>query len=228
MVFAGPVFPEWYWGPIFFAVLSGPPLAVVAGATDFAVRRWVRPLRLPQRAALWAGVVAAGTVAILGGRALVDHLRFERASKAAAASFDFTPYAPPTLPPGFDVKLVRADDHFDPVLVMVYDVGRAGYAQGYEQRASTPTLEPGHCSLTRLAGAGTNFFDGPCAQRRTPAGREVFVARSAVLARGREAFAVLDGTLVRLQSSGVPERQVLAWFDALRPVQPARIDFKGP
>jgi hypothetical protein len=90
------------------------------------------------------------------------------------------------------------------------------------------TLEPGRCSLTRLAGTGTTFFEGACEERRTPAGRRVFVARSATVVRGREAFAVLDGTLVRLASSGVPEREVLRWFDALRPVQPATIDFQGP
>jgi hypothetical protein len=45
---------------------------------------------------------------------------------------------------------------------------------------------------------------------------------------GREAFSVLGDTLVRLQSSGVGERVVLAWFDALAPVQPAGIEFKGP
>jgi hypothetical protein len=228
MVFAGPVFTEWYWGPLFFALLFGPPLAVVAGAADFAVRRWVRPLRLPQRAALWAGVLAAGTVAILGGRALMEHVRFERESKAAAAAFDFTPYAPRSLPAGFDGDLVKADSHGAPVLITFYDVAPAGYAFGYQQRASVVALGPRRCSLTRLAGTGTNFFEGPCEERRTPAGRSVWVGRSEAIARGREAFAVLDGTLVRLQSSGVTERDVLQWFDALRPVRPGKIDFKGP
>jgi hypothetical protein len=32
----------------------------------------------PQRAAMWVGVVAGGSLAILGGRALIDHVRFER------------------------------------------------------------------------------------------------------------------------------------------------------
>jgi len=46
-----------------------------------------------------------------------------------------------------------------------------------------------------------------------------------MIARGRDAFAVLEGTLVRLSGSGVAERDVLAWFDALRPVEPGGIDF---
>jgi hypothetical protein len=80
--------------------------------------------------------------------------------------------------------------------------------------------------LSRLAGTGTSFFEGPCEERRTAAGRAVFVGPSRGIVGGRAAFAVLDGTLFRLESRGVAERDVLAWFDALRPVQPAHIDFE--
>jgi hypothetical protein len=37
--FAGPVFPEWYWGPIFFALLFSPPLLAAAFVVDRVVRR---------------------------------------------------------------------------------------------------------------------------------------------------------------------------------------------
>ena len=70
MVFAGAVFPEWYWGPIFFYIVFGLPLSAAAFAVDFAVRRWGRRLSSPQRAGMWLGVVAGGSLAILGGRAL--------------------------------------------------------------------------------------------------------------------------------------------------------------
>ena len=43
---------------------------------------------------------------------------------------------------------------------------------------------------------------------------------------GDEAFALLDGTLVRLQHDRLPDGDVLAYFDALRPVAPEEIDFK--
>ena len=226
-LFAGPVFVEWYWGPIFFLLLFGPPLAVAAFLVDLAVNRWVRRLRGLQRAGLWAGVIVGGALAIVGGREALDHLRFERESKAAARDLDFTPLAPRELPAAFDAGLVRADDEPDrPVLITFYDVAPAGYAHGYQQRAALVELAPGRCSLTRLAGTGTNFFDGPCEERRTRAGRRVFVGASRTITRGRDAFAVLDGTLVRLQSSGVAERDVLTWFDALRPIRPGEIDFK--
>jgi hypothetical protein len=123
-MFAGEVFPEWYWGPIFFYFVFGLPLSAAALAVDFAVRRWVRPLSWPQRAALWVGVVAAGSLAILGGRALIDHLRFERDAKAAAQKLDFAPYAAETLPDGFDEELVRADDFFGGPVLVYFDALR--------------------------------------------------------------------------------------------------------
>jgi len=126
-------------GAAVFALLFGPPLAGAAFVVDFAVNRWVRRLEPLRRAALAAGVVALGTLAIVGGRTLLDHLRFERESKAAAQAFDFTPHAPRALPAGFDAGLVKADDHDASVLITFYDVGRAAYAQGY-QRGARPAV----------------------------------------------------------------------------------------
>ena len=227
MAFAGEVFPEWYWGPIIFSVVFGLPLSAAALTADFAVRRWVRPLSWPQRAGLWAGVVAVGSLAILGGRGLTDHFRFERDAKAAAKQLDFTPYAAETLPDGFDEELVRADDFFGgPVVVSRYAVGSGSFAYAYQQRAPEVSLQEGHCSLRRLAGTGTSFYDGPCREVRTPGGREVFIgALDSATERG-QAFSLLEGTLVRLEHGQVADRDLVAYFDALQPVAPEDLEFK--
>jgi hypothetical protein len=227
MAFAGEVFPEWYWGPIFFYVVFGLPLSAAALAVDFAVRRWLRPLSWPQRAGLWVGVVAAGSLAILGGRGLLDHLRFEREAKAAVRKLDFVPYAPKTLPAGFEEEMVRADDFFGgPVLVSRYAAGSAPYAFAYQQRPGEVSLRNGHCSLRGLVGTGTNFYDGQCRELRTPRGRSVFIGSLGLTTEGGQSFSLLDGTLVRLEHTQVADRDVLAYFDALRPVAPGDLDFK--
>jgi hypothetical protein len=227
MVFAGAVFPEWYWGPIFFYIVFGLPLSAAALAVDFAVRRWVRRLSWPQRAGMWLGVVAGGSLAILGGRALIDHVRFERDAKAAAQKLDFAPYRAETLPAGFDEEMVRADDFFGgPVLVTRYAVGSGPYAFAYQQRPRETSLQDGHCSLRGLAGASTNFYDGPCRELRTPHGRAVFIGALASTTEGGQSFSLLDGTLVRLDHTQVADRDVLAYFDALRPIAPGDLDFK--
>jgi hypothetical protein len=227
MAFAGEVFPEWYWGPIFFSVVFGLPLSAAALAVDFAVRRWLRPLSWPQRAGLWVGVVAAGSLAILGGRGLLDHLRFEREAKAAVRKLDFVPYAPKTLPAGFKEEMVRADDFFGgPVLVSRYAVGSAPYAFAYQQRPAKHSLQAGRCALYGLVGTSTNFYEGPCRALRTPRGRAVFVGALDSSTEGGQSFSLLDGTLVRLEHTQVTDRDVLAYFDALRPVAPDDLDFK--
>lgn len=219
MVVAGPVFTEWYWGPIFFLLVVGPPLSCLALVADFGVRRWVRPLRTRERIALWGIVVVGGSLALAGGRAVIEHIRFEREARAAARSFAFTPQEPRTLPAGFETALLVADAIRAPVLIARYDVDPAGVVFAYQQRAGMARLTDGRCELHDLAGTSTNFFDGPCRAARTPGGREVFLG-------GRDAFTTLGDTLVRLQYSGVRERALLAWFDALRPVAPADLDFQ--
>ena len=227
MAFAGEVFPEWYWGPIFFMVVFGLPLSAAALAVDFAVRRWVRRLAWPERAALWAGVMVGGSLAILGARALIDHVRFERDAKAAAHELDFAPYRAETLPAGFDEEMVRADDFFGgPVLVSRYAVGSGPYAFAYQQRPHEVLLRDGHCSLRGLAGTGTSFYDGPCRELRTPHGRAVFIGGLGNTTEGGQAFSLLDGTLVRLEHLQVADRDVLAYFDSLRPIAPDDIDFR--
>lgn len=154
----------------------GLPLGAAAFAVDFAVRRWVRRLSWPRRAGLWIAVMAGGTLAILGGRALIDHVRFERGARATARHLGFTPYAAKALPAGFEEQLVSADDAFGgPVIVSRYDGGAGAYAFAYQQRPREVSLQDGHCSLRHLAGTGTTFYDGPCRELRTPHGPAVFV-----------------------------------------------------
>jgi hypothetical protein len=228
MVFAGPVFTEWYWGPLFFAVVFGPPLVLVAILADLAVHRWVAPLRGWRRAGLWVAVLAGGPLMILGGQRVIAHLRFERDARAAARVLDFTPYAATSLPDGFSEQLVTANAYRAPVIFSHYDVGPAAYAYSYQERPADVALADGRCELHSLASTSTSFFEGPCREVRTPAGRSVYVGASHTLARGGTAFALLGGTLVRFENVGVAERDVLAYFDALEPVAPDELDFKGP
>jgi len=115
-----------------------------------------------------------------------------------------------------------------PYLSAIYVDSASRYASGHEQRASQVSLRPGRCDVHGLAGLSTNYYEGPCRLLRSPAGREVFDAPSDRLVAGNEAYAVLEGTLVRLEYVGLGEPELLAYFDALRPVDPDEIDFKGP
>jgi hypothetical protein len=85
-------------------------------------------------------------------------------------------------------------------------------------------LTDGACDLPGLKGNPTHDFHNLCRERRTPSGRAVFFGLTEH--RGI-AFALFHGTLVRLeQIDMLPERDVLAYFDALRPVEPDELEFK--
>jgi len=220
---AGPVFTEWYWGPILFIVFYGPPLAAVAFVVDFAVRRRVRPLGTAQRLGLAAAVMSGGAGLLLGGFALADHLRFERDNRAAARTFDFTPYQAGELPESFDEQHVYALGSTARILVSRYDTGlRQVFA--YQQRLAGARLTDGACDLTGLEGSPTGAFHNQCREQRTASGRTVFFG---LTERGGMAFALLDGTLVRLeQIDMLPEADVLAYFEALKPVDVGELEFK--
>jgi hypothetical protein len=54
----------------------------------------------------------------------------------------------------------------------------------------------------------------------------MLMGTSQTVVDGGEAFALLDGTLVRLSHTQVADRDVLAYFDSLKPVSPDELEFK--
>ena len=210
VIFAGEVFPEWYWGPIFFTVLFSPVLVAAAVGTDVVARRVRGPLPLWKRARLWLAAAMVATGVTLAVSALRDHVRFERESRATAAEFRFTAHQPGDLPAGLHEQHVRAQDGYRlPYLVSRYE-GRGAHATAFQQEPVETSLKAGTCSLRHLQGSSSNYFDGPCEALRSASGRAVFTGRSESVVDGSEAFALLDGTLVRLSSVGLSQRDVAA------------------
>jgi len=218
-LFAGPIFNDWYWEPLFRGIFAVPVLVVVAFAVDFAVRRWVRPLEWPLREGLAAGIVLGGTALILGGGLLLESGRFARESRAVARTIDFTAYEPRRLPPPFVLQSAEAGAGAgSPVIHTRYATG-SGYAAATQQRQPGGARTPfnGRCVVT-----GSSV---PCREVRTPNGIPVVMAKpygpSFV-----DASAVLDGTLVNVRASAVAEPSVLAYFDSLEPVDAGELEFK--
>jgi hypothetical protein len=114
---------EWYWDALLFVALFGLPLAAVAVAVDFGVRRWVRPLGVLQRVALAAAVLGGGSALILAGLSLRSDRLVERENRVQAQTLDFTPYQAGELPEPFDKHYVHALGGQLRVLVSGYDTG---------------------------------------------------------------------------------------------------------
>ena len=89
-VLAGPVFTEWYWGPLFAVLLFGPPVSVLAAVLYLVLRR-----RLPGgRVARGAAAYALSALLIVGGWAVVRAYRFEKQEEREARGLGFTLYQP--------------------------------------------------------------------------------------------------------------------------------------
>lgn len=226
-IFAGEVLPEWYWGPLFFLLVFSPVLLAAAVGTDVVVGRLHGPLPLWKRARIWLLAAIVATAAILGVMSLRGHLRFEGESRAAAESINFTAQRPAELPAGLHETRVEAIHGRRTYLVSSYEGSPPIRAYAFEQVPVEVSLRPGACRVSDVEGISSYFFDGPCQALRTASGVAVFTGPSEGTVDGRDAFALLDGTLVRFISVGLSERDVLAWFDSLRPVDVEDIDFKG-
>jgi hypothetical protein len=228
IVLAGPVFPEWYWGPLFFMVVFSPILVAAAVGTDIVVRRMRGRLPLWRRAQLWLAAAVVATLTILAVMSLRGHLRFEGESRAAAAAIHFTVHQPADPPAGMKETSVEARSSRLPHLIRQYQDrrGPGAYAYAFEQEPREVSLRAGACAVYDIEGTSSSFFEGPCDELRTASGRAVFTGPSEGTVDGRDAIALVDGTLVRLVSVGLPDPAVLAWFDSLRPVAVEDVDFK--
>jgi hypothetical protein len=223
VLFAGPIFTGWYWDPIFFAIVFGPFLVGTAFVVDHFVGRRLAVVR---RAALALGVVAGGTLLILGAIDGWRDARFERDAKAVASGIDFTTYEPSQLPQAFSEVRVTADDYGGPALISTYAIAPGGYADAIQQPpGGAVSLEPSHCQVEAKATPGTRVsFNSPCRMLRSQHGVSVYITNPGV--SGIHAFAMLGQTLVRLQYDRAADADVVAYFDSLRPVDIDDVEFR--
>ncbi len=213
MPIAGPVFTEWYWTPIFFAIVYGPPIAAVAGGLYLALRRtrWPRAARAAlalasPRRSCWAAWPRCATV------------KHRRAEAADARSVTFATFAAPGL------HQTRADVFPDYAAKLHLEYEREGGELSLTQVASdADDVTPPRCELHD----GTPFhaWYGPCRSARTPEGRLVAVME---MQTGVPSIAqVRSGTLiVAAAHAPADEADLLALADALRTVDVDDIDWE--
>jgi len=214
VLFAGPIVIEWYWILILVLVVVVPPLVLVGGVSELILRapRRSGPLTWATRRRMWAGVVVGWLQLALVFDVVIPKLRDGGEARATARALDFAPHEPRPLSAAFTVTAVNAT--LDPPrLTSYYLMGSSAVTASQQRPVGRVVAEDGRCALTQL---GPKAF--PCREQRTPAGVSVFFDESRRQVRSRMAFAVLDGTLVRVTFEPLSEDTVLAFFDSLRPV----------
>ena len=202
---AGPVFTEWYWTPIFLAIVYGPPILAVGGGLYLALRR--TRLRRLARAAI---AVVLAPALVIGGVAVWATVKHRRTEAADARTVTFTTFTAP------DFHQTRADvfPRGGSELNLQYERG-GGDLLVSQGAAEDDDLTPPQCDFHD----GTPFvsWDGPCRSARTPRGRLVAVVEMQIGVRS--IVDIRDGTLI-VAGAYAPagEADLLALADALRPV----------
>jgi hypothetical protein len=203
---AGPVFTEWYWGPIFFALVYGPPIVAVAGALYLLGRfTWLRR----RRAARAAIALVLAPALVLGGVAVAATVKHRRTEAADARAVTFATFAAP----GF--HQTRSDVFPDrtPKLHLRYERG-GGELLVTEVASDADDVTPPDCRLHD----GTPYiaWHGPCRAARTPRGRLVTLADMRIGVTSL--VEVRGGTLIVANAYRAGEPELLALADDLRPV----------
>jgi len=221
VLFAGPIVIEWWWFPLFIVVTFVLPAVTVGVISEVILRaRRSGPLTWAKRRRMWGFVVVAAVLLSLVFDVGIPKLQEGREARATTRAFDFTPHEPRPLPALITVVAVSGTPS-PPKLERQLSIG-ASAAAAYEQRlVGRLEAQDGRCALAEIS-PKPRFR---CRERRTPGGISVFFSAFPSQFPRRTAFAVLDGTLVRLAFEPVPEEYVLAYFDSLRPIDKDDIEF---
>ena len=111
MIFAGPVFAEWYWAPVLFAVFFGPFIlataAILTGILAYRARRRGEPLTWPKILGRLLGLAAAITLLVLGAFWAKQRLEDRQLLATQAAAITFQTYEPDWVFPGYAAERVR-------------------------------------------------------------------------------------------------------------------------
>ena len=224
VLFAGPIVIEWYWFPIFIVLVVVLPALTVGAISEVILRaRRSGPLTWAKRGRMWGFVAVALVLLSVVFDVAIPQLQEGREARATARAFDFTPHEPRSLPALFSVTAVSGTPR-PPKLERHYLIGTSGATASEQRPVGRLVAKDGRCALAELS-AKPRFR---CRERRTPGGISVFFSAFPSQLPNRTAFAMLDGTLVRMTFEPLPEEYVLAYFDSLRPVDKDDIEFTRP
>ena len=153
---------------------------------------------------------------VVAGGAVARTVRFERAEAADARAIGFADFEAR----GLHQTRAEVYDGLRPSVQLDLRARRAGELFASQRAARGDDLEPPEC----IVHDGTRYsaYQGPCRAARTPQGRVVTLAD----APDPSLLAVRDGTLVVAGSWQATEADLLAYADALRPVDARDVDWE--
>lgn len=214
MVIAGPVFTEWYWGPVLFLIFFSPILAGLTIALYLVARRRIRR----RRPLLLAGCFALSVGLTLAGGSAWRWVAFERESKAEARRLDFVTF----LPSGYDAQRMEPMVADHAIKLTATYPGPLYLEQ--ERAGPVDASDPARCEIF-IAGPLATFPAslGPCRTVTSPGGVTGLLVDDTPLSA---TYSIREGTLLQVRHPGSAAADALELLDRLEPVDPEEIDFK--
>ena len=232
MIFAGPVFQEWYWGPFFFALFFGPFIltaaAILTGIVAYRARRRAKPLTWLRGLRLFVGLTVALSLLMVGGLWAKERIEESRIIASQAAAITFQTYEPSWVFTDYDALRVR------PLAIFQRQSVEFSYRRGddYVYAAQSPSLSPVNPSEEGCGGRPKGLTSGEtvgsCRTVVTESGRVVYLTNLDMNHLGdRVATIELGGTRVDVIYSELPDEAAVRYLDSLEPVAPEDMNYFG-
>ena len=232
MIVAGPVFEEWYWGPVLFAIVFGPFILATAAILTGVLAYWARRRgkRLPwfRSLGLFVGLTVGLSLLMVGGLWAKGHIEERRIIASRAAAITFQTYEPSWVFTDYDAVRVR------PLVIPQRQSVEFSYrrADDYVYAAQSPSVSPVNPSEAGCGGRPKGLTSGEtvgsCRTVVTESGQVVYLTNLEMNHLGDSvAIIELGGTRVDVMYTGLPDEAVVRYLDSLEPVAPEDMHYFG-
>ncbi|MGH2750607.1 MAG: hypothetical protein ACRDK3_07005 [Actinomycetota bacterium] len=232
MTVAGPVFGEWYWGPVFFALVFGPLILLVAiiltGVFARRAKRHGRPLPRTRILLLGLALTAALSLLTVAGLWLKERTDENRRVAQQAAALTFQTYEPTRIFPGYEAERVRPIAlSFGQWVDFRYRRGNDYVFAFQSPLASKIDISEAGCGI-HLAGLSSGETVGSCTTVIAEGGRQIHLTELERSSLGRHvALVELGETSAYVVYSELDDEAAVDYLNALRPIAPEELDYFG-
>jgi hypothetical protein len=232
VIVAGPVFAEWYWAPVLFAIVFGPFILATAAILTGVLAYWARRRgkRLPwfRSLGLFVGLTVGLSLLVIGGMWAKNHIKERRIIASRAAAITFQTYEPSWVFTDYDAVRVR------PLVIPQRQSVEFSYRRGddYVYAAQSPSVSPVNPSEAGCGGRPKGLTSGEtvgsCRTVVTESGQVVYLTNLEMNHLGNSvAIIELGGTRVDVMYTQLPDEAAVRYLDSLEPVAPEDMDYFG-
>ena len=226
MTLGGPVFAEWYWGPIFFAVFVGPFLLGAAAFLLSVIRSMARKrgrvLNVRQQVGIFSAIVVVGVPIAIGAVWAKEQWDKHRMFQRSAELITFQTYEPTYLPPGLEATSIwPLADPYAQSVQFDYESSTGGHLTLWQ----SPLKQGEYCGLDIASSTRASPVPGVCETVEIEGGATIRMTMNPEELATNTASGSFGDTGVVVAFNSVEQEEVLRLFESLQPVPADEIDY---